>query len=439
MTAGTVRLGTASPGTRPTTAETLTQLEHITRRAASKKIDILLLPEAYIGGYPRGTHFGCVIGARSEEGRNEYLRYFQSAVDLGDTVGDGAGAGAAWVNRELPSDSVPGLDGGEDASNISNKRGDGTREELERIARETKVFIVTGLIEKTGGSMYCSVVYTGTERLVWAQGSPATLRAVSTIIRGVRINLAAAICWENYMPLVRQALYAQNINLYLAPTADGRDSWLSFLRTAAIEGRCFVLSSNMCVRNTPTPNGHAAISSKSQQSDGTGGASQGDASPPARAGTHHRRSSCVTEEGFEIALPSPPAPPTSSHPRARRQSVLDDDGNEIVLHASDDSPKPITTTTTTTTTSPAAPLTKPAHPSPTPTFTSRGGSSIVSPFGEVLAGPQWEDDAGLIYADVDFADCIRGRLDLDTAGSYSRNDSFKFSVQGLDLAPLPYS
>lgn len=159
MTAGTVRLGTASPGTRPTTAETLTQLEHITRRAASKKIDILLLPEAYIGGYPRGTHFGCVIGARSEEGRNEYLRYFQSAVDLGDTVGDGAGAGAAWVNRELPSDSVPGLDGGEDASNISNKRGDGTREELERIARETKVFIVTGLIEKTGGSMYCSVVY----------------------------------------------------------------------------------------------------------------------------------------------------------------------------------------------------------------------------------------------------------------------------------------
>ncbi|KAH6622705.1 carbon-nitrogen hydrolase [Chaetomium tenue] len=459
MTVDTIRLGTASPGTQPTTAETLTQLEHITRRAASKKIDILLLPEAYIGGYPRGTHFGCVIGARSEEGRNEYLRYFQSAVDLGDTVGDGAGAGAAWVNRELPSDEVPGLDGGEDANNTPNKRGDGTREELERIARETNVFIVTGLIEKTGGSMYCSVVYvcprlgvigkrrkvmpTGTERLVWAQGSPATLRAVSTVIRGVRINLAAAICWENYMPLVRQALYAQNINLYLAPTADGRDSWLSLLRTAAIEGRCFVLSSNMCVRNTPTPNGHAAISTKPQETDGTDGPIQ-DPSPPARTGTHHRRSSCVTEEGFEIALPSPPPPPTSSHPRARRQSILDDDGNEIVLHASDDSSKP-TTTTTTASTTPAAPPTKPPHPSTTttttttPIFTSRGGSSIVSPFGDVLAGPQWEDDGGLIHADVDFADCIRGRLDLDTAGSYSRNDSFRFSVQGLELAPLPYS
>lgn len=159
MAPGTIRLGTASPGTQATTAETLTQLEHIARQAALKKIDILLLPEAYLGGYPRGTHFGCVIGSRSEEGRDEYLRYFQNAVDLGDTVGDGAGAGLAWVNRELPSDAVPGLDGGGDASGISNKRGDGTREELERIARETNVFIVTGLIEKTGGSMYCSAVY----------------------------------------------------------------------------------------------------------------------------------------------------------------------------------------------------------------------------------------------------------------------------------------
>ena len=156
MAPSRIRLGTASPGTQLTTAETLAQLEGLARRAASKNIDILLLPEAYIGGYPRGTHFGCLIGSRSDEGRQEFLRYFQSAVDLGDTVGDGAGAGQAWVNRELPSDAVPGSDGGRE---FPNKRGDGTREELERIARETRVFIVVGLIEKTGGSMYCSVVY----------------------------------------------------------------------------------------------------------------------------------------------------------------------------------------------------------------------------------------------------------------------------------------
>ena len=156
MASTTIRLATASSATRATTKETLAQLEQFARRAAAKKVDILLLPEAYIGGYPRGTHFGCLIGSRSQEGRDEYLRYFQHAVDLGDTVGDGAGAGDAWVNRELPSDAPQGVDG---ETNVKNKRGDGTREELERIARETGVLIVTGLIEKTGGSLYCSVVY----------------------------------------------------------------------------------------------------------------------------------------------------------------------------------------------------------------------------------------------------------------------------------------
>lgn len=139
-----IRLGTASPATQATTAATLAQLAQIARRAASNRVDILLLPEAYIGGYPRGTNFGCVIGNRSAEGREEYLQYWHDAVDLGDVVGEGAaGAGMAWIRRELGSGDA----------------GDGTREELERIARETNVFIVVGCIEKAGGSLYCSVVY----------------------------------------------------------------------------------------------------------------------------------------------------------------------------------------------------------------------------------------------------------------------------------------
>lgn len=161
------------------------------------------------------------------------------------------------------------------------------------------------------------------------------------------------------MPLLRQSLYAQNVNLYLAPTADGHDAWLSLMRTVGVEGRCFVVSSNMCVRR--------------------------------------RR---------------PPAP------GRRRKSVVLDDGNEIVLCRDDDALLD-------------------ARPS-ADDFVSRGGSCIVSPFGDVLAGPQRDDDEGLIYADVDMRDCIRGRLDLDTAGSYSRNDAFKLTVQGLDMDPLPY-
>ncbi|KAM0428572.1 hypothetical protein ACHAPT_006932 [Fusarium lateritium] len=402
-TASTIRLGTASPGTQASTPATIALIESIAQRAAASNIDILLLPEAFIGGYPRGSSFGCAIGDRTQAGRDEFANYFEQAIDLGDTVGPaGGGAGIKWVRRELGDDD--------------QVRGDGSREHLEQIARDTGVFIVVGCIEKAGGSLYCSVVYvcpkagmlgkrrkvlpTGSERLIWAQGSPSTLQAVTTTIRGIRINLAAAICWENYMPLLRQSLYAQNINLYLAPTADNRDAWLGLMRTVGVEGRCFVVSSNMCIPKT-------------------GGETNGSAPPTTRG----RRNSTLTEDGFEIALPKSP-----SH-RRRRKSVFDEDGNEIVLCCDEDgeTPAPLSTSSRSQT----------SKTSKTE-FLSRGGSSIVSPFGDVLAGPQWEDPDGLVFADVDFRDCIRGRLDLDAAGSYSRNDSFKFSVEGLNLDPLPY-
>ncbi|KAK3939246.1 nitrilase-like protein [Diplogelasinospora grovesii] len=415
-----IRLGTASPCTQATTPETLAQLESIAKRAAEQGVDLLLLPEAYIGGYPRGSTFGCAVGARTEEGRDEYLRYFQSAVDLGDTVGvSGAGAGEAWVNRQLPPTNTP------DTTNSPTKsiplRGDGTRAFLERVARETGVFIVTGLIERAGGSLYCAAVYvdpargiigkrrkvmpTGTERLIWAQGSPATLRAVSTMIKGVRLNLAAAICWENYMPLLRQSLYSQNINLWLAPTADGRDAWASLMRTVAIEGRCFVVASNMCV---PKPGSTAR---QTQPSD-------------------------------EAISPTSSTTTTTTKPRTglhkRRQSVFDEDGNEIVLCCKTDSTDINTNTDTVTNVNGTYREPRQDGVNGEKEFVCRGGSCIINPFGDVLAGPQWEDDHSLIYVDVDFEDCIRGRLDLDAAGSYSRNDSFKFSVEGLDLSPLPY-
>lgn len=163
-----------------------------------------------------------------------------------------------------------------------------------------------------------SLFQTGSERLIWGQGQPSSLRAVTTSIKGVQITLAAAICWENYMPLLRQSLYSQNVNLYLAPTADSRDTWSALIRTVACEGRCFVLSANQCFRKQNQP---AWIYGQKSESED---------------------------------------------------------------------------------------------------FVSRGGSCIVSPQGEVLDGPLWDDEDNMLTVRVDFDDCVRGRLDLDVAGSYSR-------------------
>lgn len=195
------------------TARTVEKLAELTREAAGKG-DLVVFPEAFVGGYPKGMDFGARLGTRSAEGREDFRRYFESAIDL------------------------PGPE--------ANRIGE--------IALDNGVHLVVGIIERDGGTLYCSTLTyapsgkllykhrklmpTALERLVWGFGDGSTIGVVDTPIG----RIGSVICWENYMPLLRAAVYAQNVELYCAPTVDDRDAWLPTMRTIALEGRCFVIS-----------------------------------------------------------------------------------------------------------------------------------------------------------------------------------------------------
>jgi nitrilase len=285
---------------------TLDKLADLAADAARRGAALAVFPEAFVSAYPKGLGFGARMGLRSPEGREEFRRYYDSAVD------------------------VPGP----------------AAERIGAAARANGLYLVVGVIERDGGTLYCTVLFfgpdgrllgkhrklmpTALERLVWGFGDGSTLTVLETPLG----RLGAVICWENYMPLLRMAMYAKGVQLYCAPTADDRDTWLPTMRHVALEGRCFVLSACQYLTRQDCPPDYACV--------------QGD--DPA-------------------------------------------------------------------------------------TVLMRGGSCIVAPLGQVLAGPCFDGEQVLV-ADLNLAEIARGKYDFDVAGHYARPDVFRLHVNERPAAAV---
>ncbi len=193
---------------------------------------LLLFPESFLPGYPRGLRFDAIVGRRTEASRDTWLDYWQNGVDV-----------------QL-----------------------GVLRPIQEAIKKSGVFVALGVTEREslGGSLYCSLLYfapdgsllgshrklkpTGLERYVWAEGDGRSLHTYDTPLGKV----GGLICWENYMPLARMALYEKGVEIYLAPTADARPSWQSTMQHVALEGRCFVLAANQFVRKNDYPERYQA-------------------------------------------------------------------------------------------------------------------------------------------------------------------------------------
>ncbi len=195
---------------------------------AKEGAQLILFPEAFIPCYPRGLGFGTVVGSRSEDGRLTWQRYLENSV-------------------EIPSPAT---------------------EKLASAAKKANAYVIMGVVERDStsqGTLYCTTLYfgpdgtllgkhrkikpTAAERLIWGEGDGSTLTVIDTPYGKV----GGLICWENYMPLARTAMYQKGVELYLAPTADSRDTWQATMQHVAQEGRCFVLGCNQFVTKSMYP------------------------------------------------------------------------------------------------------------------------------------------------------------------------------------------
>lgn len=228
----TVNVAVIQDSAIPFNAEATTlKINNLIEEAAKNGAELIVFPEAFLGTYPKGLNFDSPVGNRAPSGRDEFLRYFNNSVNIH----------------------------GEEVASI-----------IETV-KANQVFVVLGIIENKGDSLYCTVLYldgekgligkhrklmpTGSERLIWGLGDGSTMEVMNTHLG----KIGAVICWENYMPALRMSMYAQGIEIYCAPTADDRDSWIASMKHIALEGRCFVLSACQYIQRKEYPEDYPSV------------------------------------------------------------------------------------------------------------------------------------------------------------------------------------
>jgi nitrilase len=282
---------------------TVDKLVGLVAEAADAGAQLVVFPEAFIPVYPSSTWAKALAGWGDERAKKAFAQMAEQSV------------------------TVPGA----------------AEFRIGEAANEHGVWIVTGVTEidpDRPGTLYNTLLYhhpggrlafhhrklvpTNHERLVWGQGDGSGLRAVPTELG----RIGGLICWENYMPLARFALYESGVEIYIASTADDSDGWQATLLHIARESRAFVV-----------------------------------------APSHFQRASSYPED-FPL-----------------RDEL---EGLDII---------------------------------------SRGGSAILAPGGEYLAGPLY-DEEGILYAELDPAVLRAERQRFDPAGHYHRPDVLRLKVKG---------
>lgn len=280
------------------TQRSLQKLADFTAEAARSGTGLVVFPEAFIAGYPKGHDFGVSVGIRSPAGREQFRQLYESAIDVPGACTDFIGT----------------------------------------VAKEHAISVVVGVIEKEGGTLYCTALMfapdgrmlgkhrklmpTAMERVLWGSGDGSTLSVISTNLG----NIGAVICWENYMPLLRTAMYAKGVELYCALTVDDRDTWIPTVTHIALEGRCFVLSACQVLRRSDLPSDY----------------------------------------------------PTDQFSTSQQMLI-------------------------------------------------RGGSCILGPLGQMLAGPKYDEEC-ILKAELDRTDLFGAKFDFDVVGHYARPDVFRLEV-----------